>query len=252
MLFRHRREDRILRVTLVGPERIFRPRHRHRVVVAGAAFGAHEIIVLPVPGQVRGLKAPAIRPAAPDAPRKSHDGLCLRIILHDADRAGLFIVRPRLPVERYQIFAPVGVVKQGRVKPRGVQVNRLAPRTFDVLCRDEIVIDVKISGVHRVHDAVDHVEEVFLLRVGEARRPDSLGGGESCEVTGLLVREDMGIELPVLHVPGVIHRDSRKPLEAGHRDIVVIALAADAGVGVKTGQDRVFDLHAGIPPFAVK
>ena len=24
-------EDRILRVTLVGPERIFRPRHRHRV-----------------------------------------------------------------------------------------------------------------------------------------------------------------------------------------------------------------------------
>ena len=222
------------------------------MVVARAALGAHKIVVLSVPGQVRGLKAAAVRPAAPDALRESDDGLCLRIVLHDADRAGLFIVRPRLPVERYQIFAPVGVMKQRSVKTRGVQVNRFAPRTFDVLCRDQIVIDIKISGVHRVHDAVDHVEEVFLLRVGEARRPDSLGGGESCEVAGLLVRENMGIELPVLHVPGMIHRDPRKPLEAGHRDIVVISLAADAWISVKTGQDRVFDLHAGIPPFAVK
>ena len=79
--------------------------------------------------------------------------------------------------------------------------------------------------------------------VRQAGRPDALGRGQTLEIAGPLVRQHMGIELPMLHILRVINGNPGKPLKAGNRDIIVVFPAADAGVRMKAGKNRILEFH---------
>ena len=132
------------------------------------------------------------------------------------------------------------------VKARRVKVDGLAPGPLGVRCRDEVVVDVEVACVHGVHDAIDQVEEVVGLAIGETGRPHALRARQLAQVCLLLRGERVGIELPARHVAGVIDGHTGHPFEGRDRDVEVIALAADAGVGVESRQYRVSD-HQGAP-----
>jgi len=133
-------------------------------------------------------------------------------------------------------------MEQGRVKAGGMEIYRFAPGAPDVLRGDEEIVYVKIPGVHGVHHAVYDVKQSLFFTPGQAGGPDALGRGKAAQVGPLRVGEDMGIQLPVLHVTGVVYRNGGEPLKAGTGDIVVVPLPADTGVGVEAGQDGIFQL----------
>ena len=236
-----RGEHRALRIGFIGAPDALGPGHGRAVVVARPALRAHEIVIVPVPGQVGRLDAAAVRGAAPDPPGQADDLAHRRVIFHHADGAGLFVAVPGLPLEGDDVLSPVGVMQHGRVESGRMQVDRLAPGPPDVLRGDHVIIDVKIAGIHGVHDAVDHIEEVLRLAVGQAGGPDAFGGGKSLQVRILRICEGVGAELPVFHIAGMVDGDAGEPLEGGHGNIEIIAFAADAGIGVEARQDGISD-----------
>lgn len=233
--------DRVFRVSLIGAPYIARAGHGDAVVVAGASLRAHEIVPAVAPGQVRGFDAAPVGAAPPDGFGVSHNRLFFRRILHQADHAGLFVVDPGFPLEGYQILAPVLVVQHRGVKPGGVQIHRLRPGTPQIGGGDQEIVHVKIAGVHRVHDPVNQVEPVLGFAVGQAGSPDPLGAGQLFQIHLFVVGEDVGVEFPVFQIPGMVHGYAGEPLKGGHGQIVVIALAAEAGIRVEAGQNRILN-----------
>ena len=240
---RLRSDDRADRIRLVGTPDVAGAAHRDGVVVAGATLGAHDVVPAVTLGQVRGLDAAAVGGAAPDALRIADDVLGLGIVLDAADHARLLVALTGLPFERDDVLSAVVVMQDGGVETGGGQIDRFAPRAGDVLGGDQVVVHVEVAGVHRVHDAVDHIEEVLLLAVGQAGGPDALGGGQLGQVRIGVVGQHMGQQLPVLHVLGMVDRDAGEPFEGGDGHVVVVALAADGGVGVEALEDRIVQHH---------
>ena len=139
-------------------------------------------------------------------------------------------------------------MQQGSVKARRVEIHRLRPGAVDLRGGDQIVVDVKKAGVHGAHDAIDQIKQPVLLAPAQAGRPHALGGGKAPQRKPLRVPQQMGLQLPVLQIPGMIHRDPGEPLKGGAGQIVVVSPAAEAGVGVKARQDGISD-HNDIPRF---
>ena len=232
-------DERSIGIRLVRPPHVARTAHGHGVVVAGAAFGAHEVVPAVAFGQVRGLDAASVGGAAPDALWIAEHVLGFRIVFHAADHARLLVAFARLPFEADDVLPAVVVMQDGRVEAGGGEVDRFAPRPFDALRLDEVVVHVEIAGVHGVHHAVDHVEHVLGFVVGEAWRPDALGARQLGEVRIGVVGEYVGEQLPMLHVLGMVDRDAREPFEGGYGHVVVVAFAADGRIGVEAFEDRI-------------
>ena len=125
-VFRYGGENGVHGVALIGAEGILCPRHGDAVVIARAALGAHQIVIIPSFGQMRRFQAAPIGAAAPDAPGVAFNGFRLRVIFHDTDRAGLFVAVARLPVQRHYPFSAVRIMAQRGVKAGGVQIHGLA------------------------------------------------------------------------------------------------------------------------------
>ena len=165
--------DRILRILLVRPPYLCRPSHGNTMIITGTALSAHDVIISVPLRQMRGLDTSPVRTSPPHLLRITDDRLRCRVILHHADRPRLLIAFPCLPLQRYHIFPAVAVMEHGRIKPRGMYVYRTAPRPADIPRRDHIIIHVKISGIHRVHYSIHHIEQIFFLTVSQTRCPDS-------------------------------------------------------------------------------
>ena len=129
-------------------------------------------------------------------------------------------------------------MEQGSVEAARMQIDGLAPRTGDLLGGDEEVVDVHPLGNHA---SVNDVKQTLLLVVAQIRRPDALAGGQHREAELRLVRENVGDELPVLEIPRMVDRNTRKPFKGGCCDIVILPPAADAGIGMKAGKNRIAD-----------
>ncbi len=158
-------------VPLIGPPHIPGTPHSDTVVITRAALRAHDVIKLSSPGQMGCFNASPVRTAPPHAPRISHDFFFIRIIFHHADGAGFFIPFPCLPFQGNNIFSAVFIMKNGCVKSRGMQVDRLTPGSSDVLCGHQKIIHVKIPCIHGVHDPVHHIKGILRLTVCKTWRP---------------------------------------------------------------------------------
>ena len=233
---------------LIGAEDVFRAAEGGAVVIARAALGAEQIVKPVLFVQVRSFQAAAQGRAHGDPPGIAHNGFRRRVILHKADPAGLAPVVPGLPFQGKEPLAPVVVMKEGGVEARRVEIHRLRPGTVDLRGGDQIVVDVKKAGVHGAHDPIDQIKQPVLLAPAQAGRPHALGGGKAPQRKPLGVPQQMGLQLPVLQVPGMVYRDPGEPLKGGAGQIVVVSPAAEAGVGVKARQDGISD-HNDIPRF---
>ena len=233
-------DNGILRVTRIGTPHVFRTSHGHAVVITGSALGAHDIVVTVPLGQMRCLDAASVRTAFPDAFRIADDLFLLRVIFHHADRTGLFIAGTGFPVQGNDVLSAVIIVENGGIKTGGMQIYRLAPRTFDVLGSDKEVVHVKVSGIHGVHHAIDYIELVFLFAVGQTRRPDAFGRGQLFQVNLFVIGQHVGVQFPVLHILGMVDGNAGKPFKSGNCHVIIIALAADARIRIKTRENRIF------------
>ena len=239
----------VFRVSLIRAERILCPGHCNTVVIPGTTLGAHQIIIVSPSGQVRRFQTPAIRSAAPDAFGVTYDCPGLRIILHEANLTGFFVAGTGFPIERHQPLSPIRVMQQRGIKAGGMEIYRLTPRPPDIFCSNNIVIDVKIPCIHGIHDAIDYIEEVFLLAIGQAGRPDPLRRRKPRQIAGLFICKRMRIQFPVFHIPGMVNGDAGKPFKAGNRDIIVVSFTADAGISMKSGKNRIFDQHENVASY---
>ena len=223
-------ENGVLRVALIRPPDRLRPPHGGAVVIARAALGADDVVILPAAVQMRPLHPAALCPAIPDAARVVKQLFLPGGILGQADRAGLVIALPALPVKREQPFPAVPVVEERGVEAVRLQVDRLAPGAGDLFGRDEEVVNVHPLGRHA---AIDDIEQILLFVVAQIRRPDPLPGGEHAEAQLRFVGEDMGDELPVLEIPRMVDGDPGEPRERGYGEGIIVPLASDARIGVK-------------------
>ena len=151
-------DDRIHGILFIGTPDIFGAAHGDAVVVARAALRAHDVIVFPPLRQMGRLDAAPIRAPAPDPFHMAHDLLFFGVVFHHADLARLLIAFPGLPLQRYHIFSPIVIVEQGRIEACGIQIHRSAPRSPDILRRDQKIVHVEIPGVHGIHHAVYHIK----------------------------------------------------------------------------------------------
>ena len=73
----------------------------------------------------------------------------------------------------------------------------------------------------------------------EAGRPDAAGVGVAAQVELGDAAQGGGEALPVHEVAGAVQLDAGEPLERGVGEVEPFADAADGGVGVEAGEDRV-------------
>ena len=211
------------------------------MVIACASLCAHDVIILAAFRQMRSLDASAVGTAAPETFRHSHDFFRFRIVLDNADRAWFFVLGSRLPLQCYNVFLSVIIMKHGCVEAGGVQVNRLAPRAFRIFCGDDEVVYVKVSRIHGIHYAVYYIEEILRLAVGQARSPDSFCARQFFQVWIVCILQSVGIQLPVLHVFRMVDRNAREPLERRNSKVKIIPFPTDTRICVEAGENRVLN-----------
>ena len=241
VLFRIGSYDRIARICFVRTVNVFGTSHRHTVVITGAALCAHDVIILAAFRQMRSFDTSTVGAAAPEAFRHSNDFFRFRIILDNADRAWFFVLGSRLPLQCYNVFLSIIIMKHGCVEAGGVQVNRLAPRTFWIFCGDDVIIYIEVSCIHGIHDAVHHIEEILRLTVGQARSPDSFCTRQFFQVRIVCVLQGVGIQFPVFHIFRMVDRDTWEPFERRNSEIKVVPFPADTRICVKAGKNRVLN-----------
>ena len=233
-LYRIRSDDRILRISFIGSPYTFGTPHGHTMIISGPALGTHNIIISVSFGQMRCLNAATIRSTLPDPFRISDDLLFLRIILGNCDHARLLITFSCLPVQRYNVFTSVIIMKDRSVKTGGMQVYRLTPWSLDILCRDQKIVHIKITGIHRIHYTIDHIKHILCLAVGQTWCPDPFRRRKLFEIRIAVICQHMGIKLPVFHIARMIDRNSRKPLKGRYGNVVIIPFPADTRIRIKT------------------
>ena len=153
--------DRILRISLIRSPYVLGTPHRHTMVIACTTLGTHNIIIAVPFGKMRCLDAATVCASTPDALRIADDLLFLRIILGKCDHARLLIALSCLPVQRNNIFSAVIIVKDRCIKAGGMQINRLTPRSLNILCRDQEIIHIKVTCIHRIHHTIDYIKHIL-------------------------------------------------------------------------------------------
>ena len=216
------------------------------MIITGAALCAHNIVIIPTLCQMRRFYTSSVRASSPESFWHTHNSFFLRIILYDIDRPGFFISCPCFPVKGHDIFFSVIVMEHRGVKPGGMKINRLTPGTFGVLCGNKIIIHIKISCIHGIHNTVYHIKKLICLTVGQARRPDTLCAWKLSEIRLPVILKRMGIKFPAFHISGMVNGNSRKPFKRRYCNIKIISFSADARICMKSRKNRI--LNHFLPP----
>lgn len=125
--YRIRSDDRILRISLIRSPYTFGAPHGHTMIISGSALGKHNIIISVSFGQMRSFNTAPVRSTRPDPFWISDDLLFLRVILGNSDDSRLLIALPCLPVQRYNVFTSIVVMKNRSIKTRRMQIYRFTP-----------------------------------------------------------------------------------------------------------------------------
>ena len=146
------------------------------------------------------------------------------------------------------VFLPVVIVEQARVKAAGVEKNRLAPRAFDFVGGDEIIRRVHHHAAHVMMD-IGVNEPEFSVRMRQARRPDAAGILAAAHVELRHTVERAAKQPPVRQIARVMDLHAGKPLKGGGGNVIIVPDAADGRVGIKTGENWILDVRACIISF---
>ena len=95
--------------------------HGHGMVVAGAAFGAHDVVPAITLGQMRRFDAATVCCASPDTLRIADHVLGFRIVFHAADHAGLLIAFTGFPFKADDVLSAIIVMRMDASNPDEVR-----------------------------------------------------------------------------------------------------------------------------------
>ena len=160
-LYRIRCNNRILWISFIRSPYILGTPHGYTVIISGSALGTHNIIISVSFGQMWCFNTAPIRSSLPDPFWISNDLLFLRIILRNSDHSWLLIAFSRLPIQRYNIFSTIIIVKNRGIEARRMQVYRLTPWSLNILCGDQKIIHIKITGIHGIHHTIDYIKHIL-------------------------------------------------------------------------------------------
>ena len=232
---------RHVRVQLVRPVDIFGTQHHDGVLVAGAAFGNHQVVPSCVAIQVRAFGVAERRAGKHGLTlRREGAGLGIERLHHDGVVRVAVVARPPRAVK--VIFAAIVVVEQGRVEPTVAHRDRLAPRSLNGRRGDEEIAAVFPRRVDNFHVGIEQPE--FAVGVAQARRPDAAGVRVALHVQHRHAVQRGADQRPVFQVAGVVDAHAREPLEGRGGDVVVLALTAQGRVRVEAGEYRVSNFHS--------
>ena len=122
-----------------------------------------------------------------------------------------------------------------------MQIDRFAPRSADVFCRNHIIVHIKVSCVHGIHHSIYDIEQILLLAISQARCPDSLCWRKLFQIDFFVICQYMCVQFPVLHILGMVNRDSRHPFKCWYCYIIIVPFSANARVRVKSFENRVMN-----------
>src|SRR5699024_1425320 len=142
----------------------------------------------------------------------------------DAGPAALVAVRPGV------VDGAVVVPEQRGVDAALVDVDRLRPFAADVVRPDEEVAAVR-------HIRRNHVKPA--VAPADRRRIDAARGAAVFERKLAVARQHVADLLPVQQIAAVPQRHAREKLERAVDQIIILADAADARVGIEARDDRV-------------
>ncbi|VTM87588.1 Uncharacterised protein [Raoultella ornithinolytica] len=214
--------QRPVRMQFVRPVDIFRSEHHHRMFITGAAFGHQQIVPALFMVQM-GPFGIAQRCAGKQGFSRLRQGLRLREILLQDDRTVRVTVVTRPPRAVNIIFTPVRIVKQRRVKAAVTHRDRFTPRPLNRGGGDQIVATVFPRRVDDFHIGIQQPEQP--VGVAQTRRPDPAGVGVAFHIQHRHAIQRRAHQRPVFQIPRVVNPHSRKPLEGGGGDVVILALA---------------------------
>ena len=189
---------------------------------------------------MRSFNTAPVRSTLPDPFGISNDLLFLRVILGNSDHSRLLIALPCLPVQRYNVFTSIVVMKNRSIKTRRMQIYRFTPRSRNIPGSDQKIVHIKITGIHRIHYTIDHIKHILCLAVSKTWCPDPFRRRKLFEVRIAVIRQHMGIKLPVFHIAGMIDRNPRKPLKSRYGNIIIIPFPADTRIRIKTFYNWIF------------
>ena len=231
---------RHIRVKLVRPVDGFCTQHHDGVLVAGAAFGNHQVVPSRVAIKMRPFGVAERRAGKQRfALRREGAGLRVKLLHHDGVVRVAVMARPPRAVE--VVFAAIVVVEQGRIEPAVAHRDRLAPWPLNGRRGDEEVAAIFPRRIDNLHVGIEQPE--FAVGVAQARRPDTAGVRVALHVQHRHTVQRRADQRPVFQVAGVIDAHAREPLEGRGGDVVVLALAAQGRVRVEAGEYRVSDFH---------
>ena len=196
---------------------------------------------------MRRLGEPERRSSEDLGPRADEPPFVDRVFLqHDAGEtvhAGTVV-----PQHVHQILPAVIVVKERRIEPAAVEMDRLGPLAVDRLARHQIVVHVARrrgtrAGLRSATVALDvRVNEPeATIRVRETRRPDAARVGITAHVELTRTRQRPGEESPVHEIARVVDLHTGVPLERRRRDVVVVAHADDRRIRVEAPENWIED-----------
>ena len=133
-----------------------------------------------------------------------------------------------------QIHSPVIIKKQGRVNSLLAHPNRVRPFSSDIVCPH-----IKIPFA--AHIGCHHIETAFMVTNG--RSPNSLGWlAASQRQLGFPVQHTADL-FPMDQVIAVKQGNAGKKLKGAGHKIIIVSHPADAGIGIKPGNNRIIIFH---------
>ena len=162
-----------------------------------------------------------------------------RIIFHAADHTRLLVAFAGLPLQADDVLLAIIVMQNGRIETGGSQIHRLAPRAFNILRLNKIIIHVEIACIHGIHNTINHVEHVLFLTIREARSPNALSARQLGKVRIRIIGKHMGEQFPMLHVLRMVDRNAWEPFECGNGNIIVVTFTANGRIRIEAFKNRI-------------
>ena len=163
-----------------------RPRHRHGVVVAGAALGGRQIVPAVAFEDMRALDKAVVAAGENILHRPDQlAGLGVIFLQQDAGERRVFriaagAVRDMVPKHVQEPFAAVIVMEQRRVEAARIDIDRIGPRALDRRRRDDVVVAVLEVAVEALDVGIDQPELPIRMRTGTAPRRRTNPGCRAC------------------------------------------------------------------------
>ena len=150
--------DWICRISLVWSPYIFCTSHGYTMIISSSTFRTHNIIISISLGQMWCFDTAAVGSSVPDTFRITDHFLFLRWIFYHTNRTRFFIAFTGFPLQGYNPFSAIIVMKHGGIKSCWMQIYRLAPWSSNILCCNHKVVHIKISRVHGIHHSIHYIK----------------------------------------------------------------------------------------------